>query len=170
MAKELDPSKVWLNMAGGIKFDKKHSEEIEFSQIWEKCFSSQKFKVSVTGVRRWAKDVEKVCGRERKTDVFSGKGGISEERKPRVPSSPPCSHLPPRGIFLHEWLCHTWGTKWSLSLFLWLSLPLPQFLFFYHPCVCAVSIVLQRKRELSLDHCEPSLVSEWHSSSYYNII
>lgn len=62
-----------------------------------------------------------------------------------APPPPPLSHLPPCGIFLHEWLCHTWGTKWSLSLFLCLSLT--QFL----PTSPLVS--------LCCDYGEPSLVS-----------
>lgn len=70
-----------------------------------KLLSSEK---SVSGGRRRAKDAEKVCGRGKKTDVFSGKGGGGGgghygEREPRVPSCPlPLSHLPPCGIFLHE--------------------------------------------------------------------
>lgn len=70
---------------------------------------------------------------------FQGRGGLNEESKQReVPSCPLfcCSHLPPCGIFLHECLCHTWGTKWCLSS---LSVSLPHFLL-TSPLVCATMV------------------------------
>lgn len=92
--------------------------------------------VKKTKLHYWSEKVSEGCRKgvwQRKEDrcVFSeGRYKRGEEAKssfmPPTPTTP-LSHLPPCGIFLHEWLCHTWGTKWSLSLFLCLSLYLPQF-------------------------------------------
>lgn len=90
-------------------------------------------------MRRWANDAEKVCGREKKTDVFSGKGATNEERKPRVPSCPPPTPSPTSlhvGSFcMSDSVIPGGQNGLSLSLCLSPSFFLPLLLY-----VCAVTV------------------------------
>lgn len=119
----LNSHKVWQNIAGGMNCEKK-SSRLKYEKTVQAVNSGKK-----TKLHYWSEKVSEGCRKgvwQRKEDrcVFSeGRYKRGEEAKssfmPPTPTTP-LSHLPPCGIFLHEWLCHTWGTKWSLSL----SLPL----------------------------------------------
>lgn len=95
----------------------------------------------------WSEKVSKGCRKgvwQRKEDrCVYREGGYEqgEEAKSSFMCHPhPFSHLHPCGIFLHEWLCHTWGTKWTLSLFLCLS---PSFVLPLLLYVCTVNAFSQ---------------------------
>lgn len=107
-------------MAGGTQCDKKRSEEIHFQAG---LYMRKHFKLlTVKSLCYWSEKVSEGCRKgvwQRKEDrcVFrEGGGGYEPGEEAKSSPSHPLSNLPPCGIFLHEWLCHTWGTKWSLSL------------------------------------------------------
>lgn len=86
---------------------------------------------TVTGVRRPVKDVEKVCGRKKKTDVFQGrevqmrKGSQEIFHAPYTPppTPPPNLTLPPPSM----WYVYAWVTLSYLGDKNSLYLSLPQF-------------------------------------------
>lgn len=87
--------------------------------------------------------MQKRCVAEKRRQMCLQGGGYEqgEEAKSSFMCHPhPFSHLHPCGIFLHEWLCHTWGTKWTLSLFLCLS---PSFVLPLLLYVCTVNTFSQ---------------------------
>ena len=110
-----------------------------YEETFEAVNSEESLLLEREGERRMQK---KVCGREKKTDVFSGKGGTNEERKPRVPSCPPPSLPPPSMWDISAWVTLSYlGDKMvSLSSSLCLS---PNFFLPLLLYVWSVTIAIQ---------------------------
>lgn len=125
----------YWNMAGGTSNMRKHLQLGTGKSLfyWSERVSEYKKK--------------KVCDREKKTDVFSEKGRVNEERTPRVPScSPPHTHFSPPSLHVGSFCMSDSvipGGQNGLSLFY--DVPLTHFLP-TSPLVCLCCVYIDPSR------------------------
>lgn len=83
---------------------------------WGNIFRSEQAKICFPGVRGWVNTRRKRCVTEKGRQMcFQRRGGWMRNGCQQFLHAPHHTHtsppFPPCGSFLHEWLCHTWGTK-----------------------------------------------------------